>query len=306
MAILANGNTHAAITSGQFVYVRGHGTLAEGMYVAKSNIASNGTLSTTNLTSVQSGGLNHIKEKLNSLSDMLGTQNAGFHNSIFLGRNLGTSVTAAQFAAISSGTFDDLFVGDYWVINDVNWRIWDFDRYYRCGDTALNKHHIIVVPDTALYTAQWNATNTTEGGYVASAIRANIKSSTNGEAEGAQLKVIAAFGDSHVLSYRALYPTTYSNGAATGGAWTDARVELLNENEVYGAQVWSKTGYEVGISRQPLSLCMLAPQFVNIRNNWWLRSVDSNTNACNVNTYGSTASRTASVSMGVRPFALIG
>ena len=47
------------------------------------------------------------------------TQNAGFHNSIFRGKNLGTSITSEQWSAISSGTFDDLFIGDYWVINGM-------------------------------------------------------------------------------------------------------------------------------------------------------------------------------------------
>ena len=56
LAIIANNNTHDAITSGQYVYVHGHGTLAEGLYKATTNIAANGTLSGSNLTAV-SGGL---------------------------------------------------------------------------------------------------------------------------------------------------------------------------------------------------------------------------------------------------------
>ena len=66
LAILANGNTHAAITSGQFVYVRGHGTLADGLYQATSNIAQDGTLSGSNLTADSSGGLNTVFSTLNS------------------------------------------------------------------------------------------------------------------------------------------------------------------------------------------------------------------------------------------------
>ena len=40
--------------------------------------------------------------------------NAGFHNSIYRGKNLGADVTDEQWAAIKAGTFDDLFIGDYW------------------------------------------------------------------------------------------------------------------------------------------------------------------------------------------------
>lgn len=56
IAIVSNNNTHAAVSKGQYVYVRNHGTLSEGVYKANSNIAANGTLSGSNLTAV-SGGL---------------------------------------------------------------------------------------------------------------------------------------------------------------------------------------------------------------------------------------------------------
>ena len=60
-------------------------------------------------------------------SSDLGNQNAGFHNSIYRGKNLGSSVSAEQWAQIGAGTFDDMFIGDYWVINGVTWRIAAFD-----------------------------------------------------------------------------------------------------------------------------------------------------------------------------------
>ena len=230
---------------------------------------------------------------------------AGFHNSIFRGKNLGTSLTTAQSAQITAGTFDDMFIGDYWVINGVNWRIADFDPYYRCGDSASLGHHIAVVPDSSLYFTMWNETNDTSTGYVGSAIRANIKATSASDA-GAEEKVIAAFGDAHVMSYRAIYPTTYADGAATGWAWTDARVELMNEVEVYGCNVWSSMpGYETGINKRQLSLFRLSPQFINIRADWWLRSVRSATNACNVHANGNANNNSASNSRGVRPLSLI-
>lgn len=231
--------------------------------------------------------------------------NAGFHNSIFRGKNLGTTYTAAQSAQVTAGTFDDLFVGDYWVINGVNWRIADFDPYYRCGDNISLDHHIGVVPDTNLYSTQWNETNDTSTGYVGSAIRANIKAAS-ASAAGAEEKVIAAFGDAHVLSYRAIYPTTYSGGVATGWAWTDARVELMNEVEVYGCNVWaSMPGYETGINKRQLSLFRLSPQFINIRTGWWLRGVGFATSACIVGASGCADFTGASYSLGVRPLSLI-
>lgn len=64
IAIVANGNTHGAITSGQYVYVRGHATLEEGLYTATAAIAANSTLSTSNLTAVSGGGLNDVRSRI--------------------------------------------------------------------------------------------------------------------------------------------------------------------------------------------------------------------------------------------------
>ena len=46
--------------------------------------------------------------------------NAGSHNGIYRGNNLGSSVTEEQWNAIQSGTFEDLYIGDYWTISRVN------------------------------------------------------------------------------------------------------------------------------------------------------------------------------------------
>ena len=238
--------------------------------------------------------------------DTIGNKHTGFHNSLYRGKYLGTSLTEAQSAAIQAGTFTDLFIGDYWTINGVNWRIAHFDPYYKCGSTSLDTHHIAVVPDTCLYSAKWNDTSDTSTGYVGSAIRTNIKAAS-GDAQGAEAKVIAAFGSSHVLSYKNYYPTTYSGQLATAWADTACRVELMSEVEVYGCQVWGGTGYEVGESKQQLALFKLAPEWVNIRAGWWLRTVSTRAagHAAVVAEYGNANSYAASYSYGVRPLSLI-
>lgn len=67
IAILATGDTHAAITSGQYVFVRNHSTLANGLYKASANIAANAALSTSNLTAVSGGGLNALNSQITNL-----------------------------------------------------------------------------------------------------------------------------------------------------------------------------------------------------------------------------------------------
>lgn len=76
IAIVANGNTHSAISSGQYVYVKNHGSLAEGLYTASSNISANATLSGSNLTAVSGGGLNSVYSALNSkIASLLKSKN---------------------------------------------------------------------------------------------------------------------------------------------------------------------------------------------------------------------------------------
>ena len=233
--------------------------------------------------------------------------NAGFHNSVYRGKYLGDSLTADQSTAILAGTFDDLFIGDYWTINGVDWVIAECDPKYRTSDRNMNTHHIGVIPRGALYTAQWNSTNDTTTGYVNSLIRTNIRSSTNGTAEGAQLKVIAAFGDSHVLPYRELYPSAYSGQNAVTWAWVNAKVELMSEFDVYGANIWAGNAYEIGTGKHQLAIFRLQPDFANIRAHWWLRSVSTRDTglAATVAQDGQSLGGGASQSFGVRPLSLI-
>lgn len=74
LAIVANGNNHAAISSGQFVYVKNHDTLAEGLYKATASISANGSLSTSNLTADETGGLNDLQGQVTALNSKIETE----------------------------------------------------------------------------------------------------------------------------------------------------------------------------------------------------------------------------------------
>lgn len=73
LAIVANGNTHAAISSGQFVYVKSHDTLSEGLYKATVSISANEALTSSNLTPDGSGGLNALKSDIDTLNSKIET-----------------------------------------------------------------------------------------------------------------------------------------------------------------------------------------------------------------------------------------
>lgn len=234
--------------------------------------------------------------------DNAATRSAAYHNAMPpRGKNLGSSITSAQLAAIAGHTYDGLWLGDYWVINGHTHTIVSFEPYYNVGDTALARGHIGVVSDGG-WSSAWYSSNDTSHGYVSTdtgTIRKYIKDTV-------RPAIRSDFGTSHVLSYRALYPSTYSNGAATGWAWVDADVELMNEVEVYGCQVWGSSAYEVGHSARQLDLFRMKPDFKYRRSYWWLRDVSSATGACNVRWYGHACNWYASDVLAVRPLSLIG
>lgn len=224
---------------------------------------------------------------------------AGLHNSLYRGKNLGTSFTAAQKAQVQAGTFEDLWIGDYWVIGGVTYRIAHFDYWLHCGDTECTKHHIVVVPDSNLYTAKMNDSNITTGGYVGS------KMYTEYLAE-AKTTIRNAFGTANILTHRELLTNTTSGNRATNWSWYDSDIELMNESMVYGSPVGSKAvedsiNFNVGIDKSQLALFALDPSRITNRAYWWLRDVVLSANFALVNNNGYAISYYASYAYGVRP-----
>lgn len=235
--------------------------------------------------------------------------NAGAHNAIYRGKSLGSTVTTAQYAAIKAGTFDNLYIGDYWTIGGVNYRIAAFDYYLNSGDTNCTTHHVVIVPDTCLYNAQmhntssggWEsgAANTTAGGYVGSDMyKSNLKQ--------AKTTIKSAFSG-HVLKHRIYLTNAVANGRASGGAWCDSEVDLMCEQMVYGSGIFSPVsdGSNVPanyrVEKSQLPLFQHEPSRICNRNNWWLRDVITASTFANVGDGGNASCGGASTSDGVRP-----
>lgn len=224
---------------------------------------------------------------------------------LFRGKNLGTALTAVQKAAIKDGSFKGMFLGDYWSIGGRIWRIVDMDYWYNCGDTAFTSHHLVIMPDEALYNAQMNTTNVTTGGYVGSAMyKSNLAN--------AKTIVNAAFQGS-VLTHREYLCNAVANGRPSGGAWFDSSIELPNEPMMYGHPHFSPTsdGSTVPsiytISKTQLALFMVCPRFiVNRSYNQWLRDVVSSAAFALVSNGGNARCIGASTSNGVRPVFPVG
>ena len=235
--------------------------------------------------------------------------NAGAHNAIYRGKSLGSTVTTAQYAAIKAGTFDDLYIGDYWTIGGVNYRIAAFDYYLNSGDTNCTTHHVVIVPDTCLYNAQMHntssggyeagAANTTAGGYVGSDMyKSNL--------ERAKTTIKSAFSG-HILKHRIYLTNAVANGRASGGAWCDSEVDLMCEQMVYGSGIFSPVsdGSNVPanyrVEKSQLPLFQHEPSRICNRATWWLRDVITASWFALVTGDGYANYHGASYSCGVRP-----
>lgn len=242
-----------------------------------------------------------LQTDIDSVRNVL-ADGAAAHNCIYRGKNLGTSVTAEQYAAISSGKFTDLYIGDYWVIKGVTYRIAAFDYYYNCGDTNFTKHHAVIVPDTSLYKAQMNTSNVTTGGYTGSAMyKSNLAQ--------AKTTIKAAFGSAHVLTKRELLTNAVNGNTPSGWAWFDSDVELMNEVQAYGSVAWGAhdgNGYNVASGDGQFPLFMFDRTKLHNREDYWLRDVASATLFSFVDSGGVANTYYASLSIGVRPAFCIG
>ena len=245
-------------------------------------------------------GINDVYTKIevDGFVEPITYNNAGAHNSIYRGKYLGSSVTTLQYSNIANGTFEDLYIGDYWTIGGVNYRIASFNYYINTGDTNLTTPHVVIVPDTVLYNAQMNTTNITTGGYTGSQMRtANLASAIS--------SIKSAFSG-HVVKHKQLLSNATTDGKASGWAWFDSEVDLMSEPMVYGTIVWGEStiggsGHNIGLGKSQLPLFAHNPQSINIRENYWLRDVVSSAGFAVVGSGGSAGHGSASNSRGVRP-----
>lgn len=238
---------------------------------------------------------------LKELTKMLGQTGASRANSFIYEHDLGTSFTAEQSADIRAGKFEKVRTGGYWTINGRKYWAAHADYRYRCGDTELTTHHMLVIPDKSFYNHVMNDTNDTTGSYYGS------KMKTEGLAN-ALATIKADFGADHILTHRVILPNAVSNGASSGWAWYDSQIDLMNEKMAYGSHAWgggSQNGYDTGIDKSQLALFQARPDLITNRENWWLRDVPSATHFCVVSDYGYADYWSASLSVGVRPAFLI-
>ena len=162
------------------------------------------------------------------------------HKNIIRGRNLGVRISPDQHKAITSGTFEGLWLGDYWFNNNMAWRIVDFN--YWNVNNALPTPHIVVMPDRPLYRQQmYDTTASSTNSFWGSKVWQNIN--------GCDDYVIRVF-DSNTIR---LHVDSYQSQMNEGGGFVsptiksksiDPRVKYIIPNEImiYGARVAATSG----------------------------------------------------------------
>ena len=244
-----------------------------------------------------------LRELINTAQatiNAIATTGAGAHNAIYRGKSLGSAVTEAQWAAIKAGTFEDMYIGDYWTIGGVVYRIAAFDYYYRAGDTDMTTHHVTLVPDANMYTHVMNDTNITTGAYVGS------KMYTEGLTQ-AKTTINAAFGAAHILSHRQFLANAVTDDYESAGSWYDSTVELMTEENVYGGKIFGNVSngtalpYSYTVDKSQYPLFTFRPDMISNRQTYWLRDVVSASRFAYVSSDGYANYYYASAALGVRP-----
>ena len=240
------------------------------------------------------------------------------HNNVFRGSNLG-ALNATHIANIQNGSFKDMFIGDYFSVNDSNYVIAGINTKHLHGDNAPLGNHLLLMPDrfskledgTVLRgngkdTNYMNDTDTTAGGFANTKLYKTIMPSI-------QKKLEADFG-SHLLNFREVVSTHVDDsGAPDQAEWRDAKLGIPNEVMIYGTTLNgnNKNGsrYNIGDDGTQLPLFRLNPDEITNHKDWsfWLRDIRSASEFADANSKGGAAWYGASYTwVGVRAFFLIG
>ena len=172
------------------------------------------------------------------------TDNAATHNEVLVDESLGVFSSSIS-SAIRDGTFTGIYPGRYIDFKNVAYEYPDendeiqrdtysgrmralhLDYPQYCGEKTFPYHSVLFAPDTAMFDAPMNNTNTTEGGYVETKMRKVYL-------RRAEAIFKACFGADHVLTHQEYLVNEVTNGVPTGTVLCDTTVELMDERMLFG------------------------------------------------------------------------
>ena len=251
------------------------------------------------------------------------------HNNIFRGDDLfakGYDINDIC-AMIADGSFSDIYIGDYFTLSgsienvpcfveqtgddgtktlvestqtvtyNTKFRVAGLDTYLNTGDTAFTAHHAVIVPDGVIGRNYMNGTNTTSDGYIGSFMFASVLPVYNTH--------FSAKLNNHLLSHREILSNGVIGNQANSWAWTDVKINLMSEPEIYGLSIRGD-GFDVGVNYRQFPLFRISPTYM-VNFSWcWLRAVYTSSSFAYMGGSGGAGAGAAATLFGVRPCFCIG
>lgn len=209
------------------------------------------------------------------------------HRNTYRGKYIGDEYTEEQMEAVRTGSFDDLYVGDYWTINGRDWIIADIDYWYGTysplqGYTnKIETHHLVIIPRNCVCKSEMNIDNGLTRQYYNSSLYKGLRGEAGGSGGSYIAKSIIqdAFPDNKILS-RANVIVGYadSNYTPTSAIWVESKIDIMNQRMIIGASVFTATGspgtYVSNFSQETtqLSVFRMNPSLIaDNQTNYWTR-----------------------------------
>ena len=196
-------------------------------------------------------------------------QQPAIHNQIFRGNNLGDRITNAQQQAIKSGRFDDLWLGDYWVRNNVRYTIAGFN--YWLGQPGITNNHIVVLARDLFDSVQFHT-----AAAMTSVPSSFIVSNTLNVVASARFAEV--FGSDKIMARSHNYATKFDNGGVPSGVTAlNVKFSLMQPGMISTAGVGAviRDDYTINYFNDTmiLPLFLAKPDWRNTTTSHWLNYV---------------------------------
>ncbi len=239
-----------------------------------------------------------VKAEIDSLSreiNSIKNNNGISHNSIYRENFLGEEITDAQLASIYNGTFEEMYVGSYWLFNNVAYTIAAFNYFKGKGNPECTQNHIVLVPasvPSGWVGTMWNS-NSTGHGYTNSLMFTIALENIKRELE-------TIFG-SHLMTYHSLLPSNVLEGHITESTWKQISFNLMTEEMIFGSQINGRSARKLEATQLPL----FKYNHEMIGKDYWLMDIANEIDYCAIGEYGQADFRGASERHGIRPYICI-
>ena len=234
----------------------------------------------------------------------IATENAQTHNATYRGQDLGPF--NETFAGdIENGTFNNMWVGDSFVVNNHTYKIAGFNYKYNHEENTGLANHLIMITDV-LSNQAMNSTDTTAGGFAGTDLFTEYFPQIERQLQ-------TDFG-SHLLTFNSYLSTSIDdNGAPNNGQWFNVKACMCNS-----AMWWGKpsedsnnangTKFNLGDETEQLPIMKLNKDEQHGTSDYiWLRDIANSTDFVTVDSGGSEHTYDANDSnpCGVRAYFLI-